>query len=183
MIYDLQKQLYKELRDGAKLSQNELAVVSAVPRSNIQRIEKAKKVPTPEEEEALLLATDNTRLSAAELICKALSDLIGRRVAILDDEVDYRATTPEGELTQLLHTARGLMPRHRWWQWRERVGRYKAFGQLHEDQGHANVRDLSAEVEDLLRQQEEAAEPAAEAAEAPAAENGEDADLLAFSKP
>ncbi len=162
MIYDLQKQLYKELRDGADLSQNELAEVSNVRRSNLQRIENAKKVPTPEEEEAILLATDNTRLSAAELICKTLSKLIGRRVAILDDEAEYQATTPEGELAQLLKTAAGLMPRHRWWRWRERVGRYKNYGQVHEDQGHANVRDLNAEVEELLRQQEEAAETAAE---------------------
>ena len=182
MIYDLQQKLYKALRDSADLSQNELAVVSTVPRSNIQRIEQAKKVPTPEEEEAILVATDNTRLSAAELICKTLSKLIGRRVAIVDDQVEYQATTPEGALNQLLHTAHDLMPRHRWWMWRERVGRYKHFGQLHEDQGHANVRDLSAEVEELLRQQEEA-EAAAEAAEAPVTDKGEGGDMLAFRKP
>ena len=183
MINELQKKLYTDLRDSVSLSQIELAEACGVPRSTLQRIETAKRLPTPEEEEAILMATDTSRLEMAELICKALSELVGRRVTIVDDEVDYQAATPEGELTELLRTAYTLMPRHRWWAWRERVGRYKTLGQLHDAEGYAHVRDLTAEVEALLREEEEAAEAAAEEAEALAAEKGEGGDMLPFRKP
>ena len=151
MFYELQTKLYPLLRESAGLTQVELATASALSRRNIQRIETGDKVPTREEDEAIRAATDSTRLSVAELICKALSELIGRRVTIrADDEIGYQAATPEAELNELLRAAYDKMPRDRWWAWRDRVGRFKALGQLYEARGFADVRDLTAEVEALM---------------------------------
>ena len=162
MIRELQTGVYKELRDAASLTQGELAVASGLSRSNINRIEKAKKVPTKQEEEAIRLATDNTLVSVAELVCKVLSELIGRRVTIRADETGYLAATPEAELNELLAIAYDKMPRDRWWAWRDRVGRFKHLGQLYDAQGYAHVRDLSAEVEALCREEEKSEEREAE---------------------
>ncbi len=158
MFYKLQTELYRLLRKAAGLTQIELAVASGLSRRNLQRIEIGDKVPTPEEDEAIQMATDATQITVAELICKVLSEIIGRRVTIVAEEIDYQATTPEAELNELLATAHKKMPRGRWWAWRERVGHFKALGQLYEAQGFADVRDLTAEVE-ALQENEKTEEP------------------------
>ena len=149
MFYKLQTELYRLLRKSAGLTQIELAVASGLSRRNLQRIETGDKVPTQEEDEAIQMATDATQVTVAELICKVLTDHLGRRVTIVADEIDYQAATPEAELNELLAAAHKRMPRDRWWAWRERVGHWKALGQLYEAQGFADVRDLTAEVEAL----------------------------------
>ena len=162
MINELQTRLYLLLRDTAGLTQAELGAASGLSRRTIQRIETAERLPTRDEEEAIQMATDSTDLFLAELVCQVLSQLLGRRVSIGADETGYRAATPEAELNELLRVAQPKMRRERWWAWKERVGRFKALGQLHETQGLADVRDLAAEVKALCREEEEAGEsPAA----------------------
>ncbi len=154
MIKELLIKVFRQLRDAAGYTQAELGVASGLSRRTVQRIERAERLPTLEEEEAILMATDSTLLSAAEVVCKELGKLIGHRVTIVADEADYQAATPEGELTQLMDLAFKKMPRDRWWAWKERVGHYKALGQLYEAQGLSHVRDLKAEAEALYREEE-----------------------------
>ena len=159
MFHKLQTKLYRLLRESACLSQIELAAASGLSRRNIQRIETGDKIPTREEEEAIRMATDSSRLAVAELVCKVLSELIGHRVTIRGGETGYQAATPEAELDELLRSANEKMSRERWWAWRERVGRFKALGQLYEAQGFAEVRALTAEVEELSDAEEAAGTP------------------------
>ncbi len=177
MLNEIQTQVYAMLREAAGLSQIELAVAAAMSRSRLQRIETGQRLPTPEEEENILMATDSNNVTMAELICRVLSKLIGRRVQIVDDEVGYQAATPEGELDELLRAAHGKMRRDRWWAWKERVGQHKALGQLYEAQGFSLVRDLTAEVEDLFQDEKPAA------LEAAAGDNEGGGDMLPFRRP
>ncbi len=171
MFHELQTRLYPLLRESAGLTQIELAIASGLSRRNLQRIETGDKVPTREEDEAIRVATESTRLSVAELICKVLSELIRRQVTIGSEETGYRAATPEAELDELLRAASEKMPRDQWWAWRERVGRFRQLGQLYEAQGFAEVRDLTAEIE-ALPKTENAEETAAEESKPPGQEDG-----------
>ncbi len=176
MIKKLMTEIFTRLREDAGLTQTDLGLLSALSRRRVQRVEKGERLPTEEEEEAILVATDSTRLSLVELICKALSDELGRRVTIVAEEVGYQAATPEGELAQLMALAyEKKMPRDRWWVWKERVGRLKTLAQVYEVQGYADVRDLSAEVEALCRQEEAEMTEAAEEGK-PTRQKGEDSE-------
>ena len=160
MINELQTKLYTRLRKSTGLSQDELGAAAGLTRRNVQAVENGHRLPTEEEEEALREASHATPIFVAELLCKALSELIGRRVMIrADDEIAYRATTPDGHMNELLLAAYELMPEDRWWAWRERESRRQALGQAYEQEGYANVRDLGAELEALRAAKEEAEEP------------------------
>ena len=182
MIKELQTTVFALLRDSVGFSQTELAVATALSRSTLQRILTGQRLPTPEEEEAIFMATDSTLLSVAELVCKVLGDLIGRRVTIVADEVGYQAATPEGELHELLRVAYEKMPRDRWWAWKERVGRFKAFGQQYEAQGFADVRDLRAEVKVLFPEEQEAESTTATERAPAARQQKEGGNMLPFRK-
>ena len=156
MINKLQREVYTGLREYAALTQVELAAASGVSRKSIQRIEKGKKIPTPDEEEAIREAAGATRLFVAELVCKALSDEIDRRVAIrADDEIAYQAATPDAQIHELLLGASSKMPEDLWWAWKERIDRHKTQRLVSDQEAMADLRDLRLEIRALEQAREE----------------------------
>ena len=156
MINAIQKQVYPELRENVSLSQRDLATASGVSRKSIQRIEGGRKLPTPEEEEAIREAAGATRLFVAELICKALSDEIKRRVTIsAGEEIAYRAATPDAQVHELLLDAQEKMPGELWWAWKERIDRHKTQRLLAEQEAMADVRDFRIELQALEQARKE----------------------------
>lgn len=152
MIYKIQPIVYSGMRRAAGLTQIELEQASGLSRRTIQRIETGVRPPTREEEKAIRQATECSRLLFAELLCKALSTVLGVRVAIdASDAAGYRAGTPEAEANELLLAAGEKMSTRQWWAWKERLGRIRALGLLLEQEILAFIRDLRAELKDPRR--------------------------------
>ena len=146
MFYKVCGDVYRTLRESAALTQPQLATAVATSTRSIQRIESGEKMPTCAEEAAIVEATGASTLLFAELTCKALTGLLGRRVAVVPEGGGlYQSTTPMGEVSELLRSSAKKMPRERWRSATERLGRVKAQSLLLEQELLAILRETEAE--------------------------------------
>ncbi len=149
MLYEIQAEVYRGLRRSAGLTQNQLVETSGYSRSTIQRIEKGLRPLSREEEHVIRQATNASRRFFGELVCKAVSRLLGVQVSIDAEDGDgaYQAGSLEAEANELMIAGRDAMPEHRWLWWKERQGRVKALGVVFEQESIAFVRDLREELQ------------------------------------
>ena len=154
MIFKVQAAVYSWMRDSAGLTQRQLAKATGIARRTIQRIERCRRPPTREEEALIVEATASSPLLIGELMCKALSEELGRRVSMsADDPRDYRPATPDGEAHELLRSYREWMPRDLWWSLMERLSRVDALGLWVQHERLAIVRDLRVLGRELDREE------------------------------
>jgi DNA-binding XRE family transcriptional regulator len=93
MIYKIAKHVYKAVRERGDLTIDELAVAIGRKRQTIYRAEGGQQLLTPEQEEILDQKANLSQDAFGEIMCKALTDLLGRRVRI-SPRGEFLAATP-----------------------------------------------------------------------------------------
>ena len=94
-IEELTGDIYRWIRESGHLSQDEIAEAIGKKRQAISRWENEGQMPTPEEEKILVEKARCTKLTFVEIMCRVLSNLLGRRVMIAPEgQVHYLPTAP-----------------------------------------------------------------------------------------
>lgn len=154
MFYKIYGDVYRTLRESAALTQPQLAVATGTSTRTIQRIESGKRLPTCAEETAIIQATGASTLLFAEMVCKALSGLLGRQVAVVPEGGRlYQSTTPLGEVSEFLRTNVKKIPRGRWRSAMGRLGRVKALSLILEQELLAILREVETALRNLGRKE------------------------------
>ena len=95
MIHDIKRDVYKWIRQYGDLTPEQMGEALNKDRQIIWRFEEKGQMPTVEQEKILVEESRCTKLVFAEIACKALSRLTGRRVMVApEDQVSYLPTVP-----------------------------------------------------------------------------------------
>ncbi len=93
MIYEIAPLVYRAIRETAGLTVQEVAASYDRQRQAVNRIENGDRMPTREQEEMLVKKANLPRRVLVEIMCKELTEFLGRRVMIAPD-LRYSPTTP-----------------------------------------------------------------------------------------
>ena len=86
MIHQIAQDVYRWIREYGHLSRDEIAEAIGRKRQAIYRWEQGGQIPSPEQEQILVEKANCSKLIFAEIVCKKLSLLIGRRVMIAPED-------------------------------------------------------------------------------------------------
>ncbi len=102
--------LYRRLRKRAGLSQVQLAAQLDITRNTVSNYESGATRPDPRREQKLVELAACSDEEATELFCERLSEILHRRVAIVEDRPEYEPATALGRARRLLRGSRAELP-------------------------------------------------------------------------
>ena len=102
MIHQITQDIYRWIREYGHLSPDEVAEAIGRKRQAIYRWEQEGQIPSPEQEQILIEKAGCSKLAFAEIVCKKLSLLTGRRVMVAPEgQVRYLPTVPLARAVEL----------------------------------------------------------------------------------
>ncbi len=102
MIHQIAQDVYRWIREHGRLSREEIAEAIGRKRQVVYRWEQGDQIPSPEQEQILVEKAKCSKLVFAEIMCKKLSLLTGRRVMIApEDQVRYLPTVSLARAAEL----------------------------------------------------------------------------------
>ncbi len=93
MFNALYPKVYRQLRERAGLTQEELADELGISRFTVNKVESGRAHLTAQQEQTLLELAQCTKEEAGELMCEALSEYLDKKVGIQNDHGAYEPST------------------------------------------------------------------------------------------
>ncbi len=102
--------IYQQLRKRAGMTQAEFATAIGVSRITVVRFESGRAQPSQEQEEKMRQLAGCSQEELVEMACRQMSELIDRRVAIVNGHGAYEPATALAQAYLLLEEAPDELP-------------------------------------------------------------------------
>lgn len=149
MFNTLYAKVCKQLRQRTGLTQEELGDEIGVCRSTVHKVEKARTRLSPDQEHKLFELALSTKEEFGEMLCKILSEMLGKRVEIDDDQDGYRPTTALAMAGTLLREHGASLPADKRRRLNRRITTTKLLSVTYEE-NNADLVELTEDYREAL---------------------------------